>query len=267
MTIGSSSFLAARQPCWTSVIVSLLLGAIPGCGDEPRFELEASHVQRFVEERCAGVEQCCNSLSRSDCEDVETRTLAELEADVDAPLTFSKECYDQIVAQAGSAGCDSDVGGCQLAHGSGQPGDACTSVATAFYFADSCSTGHRCREGRCVEEPFVAIQGADEGDRCSPFELCDSGLFCNEEQLCAVEKPLGASCTHLRECEGGNRTFCDIPADDEVGVCAEGRPRGEACVGRHQCGVECDENGSCTKLTCFEEICQSQPPAVCLVIE
>ncbi len=237
-----------------------------GCTTSGDYEPSTEDLQRFVTERCASVNDCCSAATQEECELAESRTLAGLQAQDTGALAYSEACYAQMLEQAESAECG-EVEACRLAHGAGRHGDVCTMTSSMFYTVDTCAADLQCRAGRCVDDPFLAPKTGRSGDSCSPYELCDDGFFCGDDERCAATKPLGEACTQPRECEGGNLTFCEVAQGDETGLCAPGRPRGETCETGFECEVECDDEGACSKLSCHDGRCGSEPPSVCIWVE
>lgn len=218
---AASAGLPGRGGAVLSLLSTLFVGS--GCNETEPFVIDASRIAEFAQERCKSVEDCCSSPSRGECEEEQSEILAALESEAGAPLEFSAECYEHMLEEARAAGCSNDVEACRLAHGKGRHGDTCTVVATSFYFADTCEEGLQCRVGRCVDDPFVALQLGGEGDACSPFDPCGDDLFCSNDAICREQQPVGATCEEIGECVGGNRTFCEFNDGASAGVCAEGR--------------------------------------------
>lgn len=148
--------------------------------------------------------------------------------------------------------CDTPSGDCKPR---GASGAACegSSQCQKELFCDAPGLGL----GTCIPPGSKS-----SGDVCFTFRACGDGLICKEgvcDNYFVVEE--GYACGDLpavQVCDAG--LFCDIPAGDSVGVCAQLQEPGQACENTRAClsPATCSNTtDTCTTPKPFGSACNS----------
>lgn len=241
------------------------LAALCLLGCRPEFEPSESDVLPFAAELCRATSECCEPPGETCEQDVVDRVLS-WERDVGAKLTYSKTCFDEVVAWSKQLGCERSLElqgpGCDVAHGEGSIGDECEFFGEIGLFGTTCADGLQCLGGRCVNSPFDATHAAGEGENCGVFTPCEDGFFCAGDETCRRRVGPGESCTEAAACTSPAQMFCD-GHEDGAGTCTQKSGLDESCDGDESCAFHCDDAGACEQLRCTDGRCARRGPAVC----
>jgi hypothetical protein len=238
------------------------------CHDPPPYELSEADVRIFAENRCRASADCCNTdTDIADCSDTLTKDILDYQALTDAALTFSEGCIADVLAWSSEIDCGSatelEDPGCRLAHGDRAMGEPCITFGDLGFFGTDCSDGLQCMVGRCVDDPFLVTQRAQEGEQCDPYISCETDLFCDSQGICRLRAEPGAPCSDRNECGPNTEYYCRGFMVGE-GECVPKSGLGELCDPVElACEFACNAAGECQLLECTDGMCSPRGPAVC----
>lgn len=229
--VGGSSSLATVQ----EVCVALVRAA---CNKRNECAGRAT-----VEDPCPWTTDRCPDLYTSPGS---TITLANLQACAERYATYTCDAYYRH-----------EDAGCEFPSGVRELGEACA-------FRTQCASGY-CRiesEGEVPCGTCAQPLDLDEGEPCTFFEDCRSGLEC-AAGVCTPRAPYappGAACEIYGLCQGSN--FCVQLPSDAAKSCQPLPPAGQPCpleVARCGPGAYCNENGMCQASPAAGEPCALNP--------
>jgi hypothetical protein len=241
---------------------------ICACQEPPPYELQEAEIREFAEHRCQASTACCDmSVDAESCTVELVDSMSSYHTLTDATLTFSRSCMDALQRWAPEIDCgtaaDLEAPGCQIAHGDRARGEACIEFGDLGFFGTDCDVDLQCLAGRCVDDPFFVTQRAQEDERCDPYTLCETDLYCSSDGTCRRRSAPGDSCSEANQCGPAADYYCRGLVNG-AGECVPKSQLGEPCdPAELACAFACDSEGSCQLLDCIEGSCAARGPVVC----
>jgi hypothetical protein len=170
----------------------------------------------------------------------------------------------EFAACEDSAFCDRDVMTCVAR----RPRDAfCTSSEECAFGLDCIQGGvcttlpalgqtctSQCRdEGTVCGSSGTCVEARLAGEMCVTSADCSRIYRCDQGKQCSPGLALGVPCTPAQPC-ADDGAFCDVPVDEQFGVCALPKPLDAPCRGDAQC----------QSLTCDPLVQRCVPEPVCI---
>lgn len=246
----------------------VLVIAALSCRVEEVYRLSEEDIRAYAEARCAAELECCGVPADPDCVESLVSMTLKAETMLDAKLTFSRACMEDLLVYAANIGCDrraEDSPKCRLSVGQGAEGAECRVADDGIgFYMTTCANGLQCYAGRCVDEAFSATQDAVLGEDCSAFLACATDFYCGSDSTCQLRPAAGDACTTGQKCEFS--FYCNGYLDGE-GSCEEQLGLGDSCDPRYEgpCGFSPnpDNDNLSARLFCIEGVCAFLGSPVC----
>jgi hypothetical protein len=128
------------------------------------------------------------------------------------------------------------------------PGGVCATLPT---LGQACTS--QCRdEGTTCGSTGTCVEVKLAGEMCTTSADCARVYQCDPSKQCRAGLPLGAPCSPAQRC-ADDGAFCDVPPDEQLGVCALPKPDGAPCQSEAHCqSLTCDPS---TRLCVPEPVC------------
>ncbi len=193
----------------------------------------------------------CGCLDIYDLEMCQAFQQAECTVKVQEPCESGRRSYDSQQAALCLHQLSNEMADCTATDIALLPGCDAMLVgqvpAGARCYRDvDCASGLECFAQACVAMPAA-------GEPCLPAKRCARGQFCDQQQLCQLEREHGEPCP-----EGDRACADELYCDVRVQQCAPYLQVGESCAHKR---AQCDEGLYCDR----DSICQlqNQPAAGC----